>query len=379
MTECDVGIVGGGVAGAAAACAFAVGGVSVVLFERRDLARDPNRGDVLHPGTLAILERLGVVPLLRERGAFDSRYLTFTDATGLLAARFATRRHPTLILNHAEIESALLEFAVARGAAVRSEAVRAVVRSDRRWSIETDAGPTVAARLLVGADGAGSLVRRTAEIPITRRDYEHSVVVLHAPRPAWVRPRTTRLMALRKGALLLAPTTPEGRYRIVFAVPADEAGSWLSATDAELGHRLAARHRRLGELAIERRGGSHVYRLARQHAQRYVDRNLAVIGDAANVTHPFGGQGMNLAIADADALARSATPVLRDGASEDALDAALAGYQRQRWQRNARALARADAGARLGAPGWATYALSTAILAAATPIPVLPWRLAFPL
>jgi flavin-dependent dehydrogenase len=40
VTECDVGIVGGGVAGAGAACAFAAAGVSVVLFERRDLARD---------------------------------------------------------------------------------------------------------------------------------------------------------------------------------------------------------------------------------------------------------------------------------------------------------------------------------------------------
>src|SRR6202008_3321939 len=103
-TDLDVGIVGGGVAGAAAACAFAIRGASVALFERRDLARDPNRGDVLHPGTVAILERLGAVPALRARGAFDARYVTFTDATGLLAARFATWRRPTLILNHADIE-----------------------------------------------------------------------------------------------------------------------------------------------------------------------------------------------------------------------------------------------------------------------------------
>src|SRR5262249_45863460 len=100
MEECDVGIVGGGVAGAAAACALVGSGVSVTLFERRDLSRDPNRGDNLHPGTLTILQRWGALPALRERGAFDSRYLTFTDATGLLCARFATWRRPVLILNH---------------------------------------------------------------------------------------------------------------------------------------------------------------------------------------------------------------------------------------------------------------------------------------
>src|SRR5262245_48961415 len=52
----DVAIVGGGVAGAATAVGFATKGSSVVLFERRDLARDPNRGDVIHPDARAILD-----------------------------------------------------------------------------------------------------------------------------------------------------------------------------------------------------------------------------------------------------------------------------------------------------------------------------------
>jgi flavin-dependent dehydrogenase len=43
--ECDVAVVGGGLAGAAAALAFSRQGCAVRLFERRDLARDPNRGD----------------------------------------------------------------------------------------------------------------------------------------------------------------------------------------------------------------------------------------------------------------------------------------------------------------------------------------------
>jgi len=55
MNGTDVVIVGGGVAGAAAACAFAIAGSRLVLFERRDLVRDPNRGDNLHPPTRALL------------------------------------------------------------------------------------------------------------------------------------------------------------------------------------------------------------------------------------------------------------------------------------------------------------------------------------
>src|SRR5262249_57034195 len=112
MDQHEVVVVGGGVAGAAAACAFARAGVPLVLFERRDLVRDPNRGDNLHPPTLALLERWGVVALLRERGAFDVRSFVLTDAPRRRQARFELSPRPFLVLNHAEIETALLEFAV---------------------------------------------------------------------------------------------------------------------------------------------------------------------------------------------------------------------------------------------------------------------------
>src|SRR5262245_26734699 len=124
----DVAIVGGGVAGAATAVGFATKGSSVVLFERRDLARDPNRGDVIHPDARAILDRWGALDALRERGGFDARRLTLADASGLLKARFRTFRRPALMLNHAEIELGLLGVASAYGAEIRDEPVRAVHR-----------------------------------------------------------------------------------------------------------------------------------------------------------------------------------------------------------------------------------------------------------
>ena len=110
----DVAIIGGGVAGAATAVGFTVGAPSVVLFERRDLARDPNRGDVIHPHARDVLTSWGALEALRERGAFEARRLMLTDATGLLRARFRTFRRPALMLNHAEIELGLLGVAGAR-------------------------------------------------------------------------------------------------------------------------------------------------------------------------------------------------------------------------------------------------------------------------
>src|SRR5262249_45324982 len=119
MDEVEIAIVGGGVAGAAAAGAFARAGVPVVLFERRDLVRDPNRGDNLHPPTRALLERWGAVDLLRRRGAFDVRFFVLTDTPRRRQARFELSPRPLLVLNHAEIEAGLLEFATAHGATMR--------------------------------------------------------------------------------------------------------------------------------------------------------------------------------------------------------------------------------------------------------------------
>src|SRR5262249_21300277 len=171
MDERDVVIVGGGVAGAAVACAFARVGIPVVLFERRDLVRDPNRGDNLHAPTRTLLERWGAVDALRNRGAFDVRFFVLTDAARRRRARFELSPRPLLVLNHAEIEAALLEFAREHGAVVRSDAVRLARREAHWWVVETDHGPAATGRLLVGADGAGSLVRQTAGIPVTRKDY----------------------------------------------------------------------------------------------------------------------------------------------------------------------------------------------------------------
>ncbi len=367
--DVDVAVIGGGVAGAAAACAFGAAGLRVAVLERRRAGHDANRGDALHRSVVAPLERWGALAELERRGAFWVRQVTFTAPRGRPSVRVRLDRNPLLMLAHADIELGLAAAALRHGADLRATAVAGLERDGPGWALRCGDG-LLRARLVVGADGGGSLARRAAGIGVARRDYGESTVVLHAPRPPWLEADAGWAMVHPEGSVLILPTTPAGSCRVVALVRTDQLAAWRGASEDELAARLAGRGAMLRGLEVRRAAGSHVYHLARQHAERYWAPGLALVGDSAHVVHPGGGQGMALAVHDVAALAEQALPALRAGGSAE-LSAALERYQRRRRGLNARAIARADRSARLTRPGARAYAASRLALAACSLAPGL--------
>ncbi|HXY27414.1 MAG TPA: NAD(P)/FAD-dependent oxidoreductase [Acidimicrobiales bacterium] len=356
--DVDVAVIGGGLAGGSAAVAFAEQGLSVRLFERRDLARDPNRGDLMHAPTVELTRRLGLFDLLRARGATSLCHVETVDPDGELS--FGVDVHGSMVLNHAELEAAFLDAAASRGAAVQLDAARAL-RHDTDagpgWLVETDAGPWKA-RFLVGADGANSLTRRTLGIPLADvLEYDNCIVVLHATRPAWLEPERGWQLIHPDGAVFILPTTPVGRVRLVVLIRREEAAAWMTSSEADLARRLGERHHLLGDLELNKRGGSHVYRLKRSHATRYSGPQAALVGDAAHTIHSMGGQGLNMAIQDSVELADRVGPVL-DGtdAPEPRLQRALAEYEAARRPINAEIIERAHQASEQARPGADAFA-----------------------
>jgi len=363
----DAIVVGGGVAGAATACAFARAGVGVAMFERRDLARDPNRGDLLHQAAVDHLSAWGAPAGLERHGAFYLERTVFTDAAGSFEIGIDQSVHPLLALNHAEIEAVLTEAATAAGAEVIRETVRETRFDGQRWIVETNAA-TASARLLVGADGAGSRVRTRAGIEAPRKDYAEAVVILHASRPQWVSSRTYCAVLHPDGPVLVVATTPEGLCRVVIAIRLAHAARWLNAGAGELSRLLGERVPRLAGMDV-RSSSTYLYRLAQQHASTYVAEKMALVGDAAHVVHPAGGQGMSLAIQDAAALAEAAGPVLTQDAADDELQKALLSYEGERRPLNAKAMKTAHRAARFARPGRLNYLLAKTTLRALAHLP----------
>lgn len=354
--DCDVAVVGGGLAGATAALAFAKQGCSVRLFERRDLARDPNRGDILHSPTVEVLRTLNILEFLEARGAARWHGLEFVDSAGTFSV--ASEIRESWLLNHAEMEAVFLEAAESAGAVVAPDRVRELRSEDKGhgWRIATDKG-AAHARLIVGADGADSLTRKTLGIDLGDvHEYDNWIVVLHSQTPSWLKSDYGWTLLHPEGTVWLLPTTPAGRHRVVLTVRRDEAREWMALSENELRERLARRHPGLGELELNKRGGSHIYRIKRQHAASYSGPRAALTGDAAHTIHPVGGQGLNIAIQDSAKLAELLGVVLRQqDPPERAFIDALGEYEAIRRPINTATIDLAHAGSLIAGPGRQPY------------------------
>jgi 2-octaprenylphenol hydroxylase len=168
-----------------------------------------------------------------------------------------------------------------------------------RYRVQLEDGRELDADLLIGADGARSLVRESAGIDVTRRPYAQTAFVTHL-RPQEPHGATARQRFLDDGPLGMLPLA-DGRISVVWSTTHETARQAMSASDDELGGMLTeASDHVLGELVAA--GPRGTFPLCAQHARNYVLPRLALIGDAAHAVHPLAGQGANLGLADAGVL-----------------------------------------------------------------------------
>jgi 2-octaprenylphenol hydroxylase len=187
---------------------------------------------------------------------------------------------------------------------------------------------TFRARLVVGADGSASRVRELAGLAATRADYGQTALVamVSTARPhqhtAWQR-------FLGDGTLAFLPLR-DGRSSIVWSLPTARAERLLAiapeAFERELEHDFDSA---LGKVQLA--GERLKFPLWKLNAEHYAIARLALVGDAAHVVHPLAGQGANLGLLDAAALADVLSEGLAQGEDPGA-ERILRRYER--WRRS---------------------------------------------
>jgi 2-octaprenylphenol hydroxylase len=206
------------------------------------------------------------------------------------------------IIETRRVTSALMEAFVAAGGQVIRGELKAVMPAgpDGLVRVQT-AGAELSAQLIVAADGARSAVRSAFGIEVRTASYEQTALVARVIPEASHR-NTAWQRFVEGGTLALLPLA-DGSVSIVWSVREAQARALLAATTAEFEARLLEESDAvLGRLTLS--GARLAFPLQRLSADRYIAQRCALVGDAAHVVHPLAGQGVNLGLLDAAALAQ---------------------------------------------------------------------------
>lgn len=338
--EYDVLIVGGGMVGATLGCALGGSRLRVaVLEETPPLPFDPAqphdlRVSAVSIASASILKTIGAWPGIAARRLCPYRRMRVWEDRGDVEFRSEDINEPVLghIVENRIIQLAALERlkAFANVELLCPAQTRRVSYSPSGSTVELDDGRVIKGRLLVAADGGFSKVRQAAGMGVSGWDYEQHALVLTVDTACgqqditWQRFTPVGPQALLPldgaHASLVWYNTPEEVQRLK-ALPDDPLLAELLLTFPDC----------LGEIkAITARGS---FPLRRQHALRYVKEGVALIGDAAHMIHPLAGQGVNIGLLDAAALAEVLIDADRQGADPGS-QAVLARYERMRRRNN---------------------------------------------
>jgi 2-polyprenylphenol 6-hydroxylase len=300
----DLVVVGGGPVAASLACALPGLSMAVVASEapRRENAiagEFDARVYALSPGNVAFLRALGVwaaIPAERLCPVHAMQVHGDEGARIKFDAYEAGVPELAWIVEDRVLQAGL--WSATRAELLAPAVPRSLEFEPDRALLGLEDGRTLAARLIVGADGANSFVRREAGIGMRERDYGQSAVVanFHCGKPH----RNVAYQWFTGGPVLALLPLPGDRVSMVWSLPTDQAE--MLTPDNVVARVEAASQRLLGKLQLITPPRS--YRLRRLSAARMVAPRLALAGDAAHVVHPLAGQGLNLGLQDVRELSR---------------------------------------------------------------------------
>lgn len=354
----DLAIVGGGIVGLTLACALKDSGLSVVLIEAKphSVAAAKGQAYAVHMLSRRIFEGIGVWDkILPQIATYRQVRLSDADYPGVVEFQPADLGTEALgyVAEHQALLTPLQEFLqecplvsyLCPAEVVKTQYEPGGVEIDLKVDGESH---TIRTRLLVAADGARSRIRTAAGINTRGWQYWQSCIV------AFVKPEkphndTAYERFWPSGPFAILPL-PGNRCRIVWTAPHEEAKALVALDDEQFLAELSLRYGdQMGQLELE--GSRFVFSVQLMQSDRYVLPRLALIGDAAHCCHPVGGQGLNMGIRDAAALAQVLQEAHNQG--EDIGDLpVLKRYERWRKQENLTILGFTDLLDRMFSNNW---------------------------
>ena len=307
----DVVVVGGGIAGSATATVLARAGLPVLVLERATEYRDRVRGEWLSPWGVVEAQRLGLYDTLVAAGGHHvPRFIGWdetvdpaqAEAEALDLADLLPGVPGPLCLGHPTACAALADAAVAAGATVlrgvSSIRITGGPAPEVRYQLE-GGERSVRCRLIVGADGRGSVVRQQAGVPLSADEPHHLFAGLLVEDLDW--PDDLQTIGTEGDVHFFVFPQGAGKARLYlghalsqrqrFAGP-EGAAEFLRAFDVK----CVPRSERI--VRASPAGPCAAYTNEDSWADRPFAEGVVLIGDAAGYNDPIIGQGLSIALRD---------------------------------------------------------------------------------
>ena len=304
-------IVGGGIAGLTLAAALKDSGLSILLIEAKVASAAVAKGQAyaIHMLSALIYQGIGIWDeILPQIAKYKHVRLSDADYPEVVEFKTTDLNTPELgyVAEHQALLQPLQQFVqncsnvtyLCPAEVLNTKYLQEIVAIDLKIAGENR---TVRSKLIVAADGSRSRIRQAAGIKTLGWKYWQSCIV------AFVKPEkphndTAYERFWSSGPFAILPL-PGNRCRIVWTAPHDEAKALCELDDEQFLVELTRRYgNQMGKLELL--GDRFIFPVQLMQSDRYVLPRLALIGDAAHNCHPVGGQGLNLGIRDAAALAQ---------------------------------------------------------------------------
>jgi len=306
----DIVIVGGGMVGGALAGALASTGLSIAVIEQTK----PQAFSIEQPMDLRVsaisiaseelLNQVGAWQHVQQMRSCPYRYLETWEAPNSNVV-FDSHQMQREYLGHI-VENRVIQLGLWQQLEqlpnvelIDGQRISALTAINDGYLVELP-NKSLRCKLLIGADGANSMVRQAANIGVTAWDYAQHAMLINISTEAAQQDITWQQFS-PNGPRALLPLAGNKASLVWYDKP-EMIKALSNMPLTELKQQIIEHFpQRLGEFTVD---GCGSFPLTRRHAQHYFKSNMCIVGDAAHTINPLAGQGVNLGFKDVMALSQ---------------------------------------------------------------------------
>ena len=311
MKTFDLVIVGGGMVGLALAASLRKAPLHIAVIEsfppQTSTEQITNRVSALNLASQNLLTELGVWSNLTAIRATAYNDMDVWEKDSFAKIEFSGKSLGLTHLGHI-VENHLIQHTLwqnvlsQKNAEILTALPQTVAVTDSNAIMTLNNGHMLSAKLIVGADGANSWVRKQADIPLVFRDYGHHALVCNV-KTEEPHQNTARQIFAGESILAFLPLHNANLCSIVWSQPPKQAEYLTQCTEEEFNKALTvAFDGKLGLCQVKSARSS--IPLTARYARDFAKKRIALVGDAAHTIHPLAGLGVNLGFQDVISLAQ---------------------------------------------------------------------------